>query len=48
MKNIFWKIKIKKPTLAKSIKINPAPSSHVNTVVKYNKKKLGENNKRKR
>jgi hypothetical protein len=35
IKKIFWK-REKDPTLAK---INPAPSSHVNTVVKYNKEK---------
>lgn len=46
MKTSFWKRR-KNPTLAKSIKINPAPSSHVNTVVKYNKKKARGKNKEK-
>jgi hypothetical protein len=33
--------KKKKATLAIASKQNPAPSSHVNTVVKYTKEKLG-------
>jgi hypothetical protein len=47
MKKTFWKRK-ENPTLAKSIKRNPAPSSHVNTVVKYNKKKARGKNKEKK